>query len=142
MDPVTCLDPRMEFVEPASPFRRTMRSDPGTPHRIVHAGRRCRSVARHRTGGNVLFIEYDVTPEGSIELVALINAVEENGADPHGEDWMTWRVEAFEDDGLGCVGVPPSELALMERTDDADGLRAIVERVILADRAAKERSDS
>lgn len=90
----------------------------------------------------MLFIEYDVTPDGSIEVVALINAVEENGADAGGTDWMAWRVESFDDNGLGCVGVPPSQLALMERTDDADELRAIVERVILADRATKERSTS
>jgi hypothetical protein len=88
----------------------------------------------------LLFIEYDVTPEGSIELVGLINAVEENGADPDGTDWMAWRASSFDDHGLGCVGVPPSQLALMEATDDADELRAIVERVILADRATKERS--
>jgi hypothetical protein len=90
----------------------------------------------------LLFIEYDVTPEGSIELVALINAVEENGADADGADWMSWRAASFDDDGLGCVGVPTSQLALMEETDDADELRAIVERVILADRATKERSTS
>jgi hypothetical protein len=88
----------------------------------------------------LLFIEYDVTPNGSVELVALINAVEEDGADADGTDWMAWRATSFDDDGLGCVGVPPSELALMEATDDADELRAIVERVILADRASKERS--
>ena len=90
----------------------------------------------------MLFIEYDVTPEGSIELVALINAVEENEADPDGADWMAWRVAAFDDGGLGCVGVPPSQLALMEETDDTDELRAIVERIILADRASKEPSRS
>jgi hypothetical protein len=90
----------------------------------------------------LLFIEYDITHDGSIEVVALINAVEENGADAGGADWMAWRVESFEDNGLGCVGVPPSELALMEGTDDADELRAIVERVILADRATKEQSAS
>jgi hypothetical protein len=88
----------------------------------------------------LLFIEYDVTPDGSIELVALINAVEENGADVDGTDWMAWRVESFDDNGLCCVGVPPSQLALMEETHDADELRAIVERVILSDRATKERS--
>ena len=88
----------------------------------------------------MLFIEYDVTPDGSIELVALINAVEEDGADADGTDWMAWRAASFDDDGLGCVGVPPSQLALMEATDDPDELRAIVERVILGDRATKERS--
>jgi hypothetical protein len=88
----------------------------------------------------VLFIEYDVTPDGSIELVALINAVEENDADAEGTAWMSWRAASFDDDGQGCVGVPPSQLALMEATDDPDELRAIVERVILADRATKEGS--
>ncbi len=90
----------------------------------------------------MLFIEYDVTPEGWIDIVGLIDAVEENDADPDGADWMAWRVEAFDDDGLGCVGVPPSQLALMEETDDPDELRAIVERIILADRATKEPSRS
>ena len=88
----------------------------------------------------MLFIEYDVTPDGAIEVVALVNAVEENGEDADGADWMAWRVAEFDDNGLGCVGVPPSQLALMEETHDADELRAIVERVILADRATKERS--
>ena len=41
-----------------------------------------------RSRGNVLFIEYDVTPSGEIELVALINAVEENGEDTDGSAWM------------------------------------------------------
>lgn len=87
----------------------------------------------------MLFIEYDVTPTGEIELVALINAVEENGDDIDGSDWMTWRAADFDDDGLGSVGIPAAQLALMEQTDDADQLRAIVERVILADRATKEQ---
>ena len=39
----------------------------------------------------MLFIEYDVTAQGEIELVALINATEEDGADPDGADWMAWR---------------------------------------------------
>ena len=56
---------------------------------------------------------------------------------------MAWRLAEFDDDGLGCVGVPAAELALME----ADGgspieLRAIVERIILADRATKEQTPS
>jgi hypothetical protein len=92
--------------------------------------------------GTVLFIEYDVTPTGEIELVALINAVEETGADADGSDWMAWRTAEFDDDGMGCVGVPPAELTVMEGTEDPDELRAIVERVILADRAAKEREPS
>jgi hypothetical protein len=87
----------------------------------------------------LLFIEYDVTAQGEIDVVALINAVEENGDDAEGADWMAWRAREFDDDGLGCVGVPASELALMEATEDADRLRGIVERVILADRATKEK---
>lgn len=90
----------------------------------------------------MLFIEYDVTPQGEIELVALINAEEEQGRDDDGAAWMAWRVAEFDDDGWGCAGVPPSELLLMEQTDDADEVRAIVARVVLADRAAKEATRS
>ena len=87
----------------------------------------------------MLFIEYDVGPTGEIELVALINAVEENGEDVDGSEWMAWRAAAFDDHGLGSVGVPAAELTRMEQTDDADELRAIVERIILDDRADKEQ---
>jgi hypothetical protein len=90
----------------------------------------------------LLFIEYDVTPQGGIEVVALINATEENGADTDGADWMAWRTASFDDNGLGCVGVPAPQLALMEGTDGADEIRAIVERIILADRATKEPAQS
>jgi hypothetical protein len=88
----------------------------------------------------LLFIEYDVTPQGEIKLVALINAVAENGDDADGAGWLAWRAAEFDDNGLGCVGVPASQLALMERTEDPDELRTIVERVILADRRTKERA--
>ena len=84
-----------------------------------------------------LAIEYDVTQEGVIELVGLINAVEEDGTDPDGEAWLAWR-RAHEDGGLGCVIVPPEDLSRMEATEDPDELRSIVEDVILADRRAKE----
>lgn len=84
-----------------------------------------------------LAIEYDVTEEGEIELVALVNAVDEDGSDPEGEAWLEWR-RTHEDGGLGCVLVPPDELARMEATDDAAALLAIVERLILADRREKE----
>jgi hypothetical protein len=90
----------------------------------------------------LLFIEYDVTPQGSIELVALINAVEETGADDDGAAWIAWRTAEFDDNGLGCVGVPAASLARMEQAEDAGELRAIVERIILADRATKERGPS
>ncbi len=86
----------------------------------------------------MLFIEYDVSANGEIKLVALINAVEENGEDDAGTHWMAWRSAEFDDDGLGCVGVPPAELELMERMEDPEQLRSIVERLILADRATKE----
>lgn len=85
----------------------------------------------------MLFIEYDVGVDGAIEVVALVNAVEEDGEDPSGEAWMAWR-KSFDDNGMGCVGVLPEDLALMESTDDPEALATIVERVILADRATKE----
>ncbi|MGD0255929.1 MAG: hypothetical protein ABSB99_10335 [Acidimicrobiales bacterium] len=85
----------------------------------------------------MLFIEYDVNSEGEIELVALINAVEEDGQDPEGEAWLAWRA-THDDEGMGCVGVSPAALKAMESTEDPEELLAIVERVILADRASKE----
>jgi len=85
----------------------------------------------------VLFIEYDVGDDGMIEVVGLINAVEEDDEDPLGEDWMIWR-QSFDDNGLGCVAVSPEDLTMMESTDDPEQIRAIVERVILADRQTKE----
>jgi len=87
----------------------------------------------------VLFIEYDVNPNGVIEVVGLINAIEENNEDPTGEAWMAWRA-SFDDKGMGCVGVSPDDLAEMEVTDDPDALAGIVERIILADRREKETS--
>jgi hypothetical protein len=85
----------------------------------------------------MLFIEYDVTPSGHIELVALINAAEADGDDPDGEAWMAWR-RTFDDDGLGCVAVGPEDLAVLEATEDPEALRAAVERIVLADRRLKE----
>ena len=86
----------------------------------------------------MLFIEYDVTSEGEIQLVALVNAVEENGEDESGAAWMEWRRNEFDDDGMGSVGVSPEDLARLESSEDPDELRAIVERIILDDRATKE----
>ena len=67
----------------------------------------------------LLFIEYDVTAEGVIELVALINATEQSGDDADGAAWMAWRVATFDDDGLGCVAVPADRLI----SDGGDGRR-------------------
>lgn len=39
---------------------------------------------------------------------------------------------------MGCVPVPSDDLKAMESTEDPSELRAIVERIILADRATKE----
>jgi len=89
----------------------------------------------------VLAIEYDVRPDGIIELVALVNAVDEDGHDPDGTLWLAWR-RGHEDGGMGCAPVPPAELAAMEATDDPDELWGIVEGVVLADRAAKEQAPS
>jgi hypothetical protein len=86
----------------------------------------------------LLFIEYDVNLQGEIEVVALINAVEQHGEDADGADWLSWRTAEFDDNGLGCVGVPALALAQMQDTEDPDALRAIVEGIILADRATKE----
>ncbi len=85
----------------------------------------------------MLAIEYDVDERGEIELVALVNAVEENGEDPDGEHWLVWR-RSFEDEGWGCAPVPPEDLRLLESTEDRGELAAIVERIVLADRAAKQ----
>jgi len=52
---------------------------------------------------------------------------------------MAWR-RTHEDEGLGCAPVPPDALAAMEQAEDAEQLRAIVERVLLADRATKEKA--
>ncbi len=85
----------------------------------------------------MLFIEYDVTGDGEIDVVALINAVEENDEDRDGEAWLTWR-RTLDDEGFGCASVPSEDLAQMEATADPEALRSIVERVILADRRTKE----
>jgi hypothetical protein len=54
---------------------------------------------------------------------------------------LSWR-QSFDDNGLGCVAVLPEDLTLMESSDDPEQIRAILERVILADRATKEEVPS
>lgn len=49
---------------------------------------------------------------------------------------------AFDDHGMGCVGVPPAQLAVLETTEDPDALRTLVEQIILADHATKEEPRS
>jgi hypothetical protein len=85
----------------------------------------------------LLFIEYDVNSDGEIELVALINAIDEDDLDPDGEAWLAWRT-THEDEAMGCVGVPRADLAAMESTESSEELWAIVEGIILTDRASKE----
>ena len=86
----------------------------------------------------MLFIEYDVDSEGCIALVALINATELEGEDEDGAAWLAWRRSAFEDEGMGCVGVTATDLSALERTEDPADLAVLVEAIILADRATKE----
>lgn len=90
----------------------------------------------------MLFVEYDVDAQGQIELVALINAVEQQGQDENGSAWLSWRRSEFDDVGMGCVAVAPDELTRLEATADPEQLRAIVEGIILADRAHKEKAPS
>jgi hypothetical protein len=89
----------------------------------------------------VLFIEYDVTEQGEIELVALVNAVEQDGEDPDGEAWLRWRA-THEDEGAGCVGVSQADLLALEASVGPKEVRNIVERIILEDRATKETAIS
>jgi hypothetical protein len=86
----------------------------------------------------VLFLEYDVSESGEVALVALINAVEDDGLDPDGAHWWSWRA-THDDGGMGCVGVQPEDLDAMEKATDPEVLRTIVERVILTDRRTKEK---
>ncbi len=51
---------------------------------------------------------------------------------------MDWRRSSSMTTEWAPLAVSPEDLALMESTEDPDELRAIVERIILADRATKE----
>jgi hypothetical protein len=128
-------------------LRRRIEGEPEgtmTPAGLPYSSATGGEVFSHRCGrwSTMLFIEYDVDAEGQIELVALINAVEEEGQDEDGSAWLAWRRSAFDDAGLGCVGLTLEELSLLEATGDPEQLRATVERIILADRARKERTPS
>ena len=102
--------------------------------------RRCRSLSGGPDeGGGVLFIEYDVDPDGDIELVALVNAVEEDGQDEDGSAWMAWRspLTSTTPDGVAWACRPTTSPRWSPpRTRRGSG--TIVERIILADRAGKE----
>jgi hypothetical protein len=92
----------------------------------------------------MLFVEYDVDQEGMIEIVALINAIEEDDLDRDGAQWLAWR-SSHEDGGFGCVAVPMELLEKMENTEDANELRSLVEALVVEDHTAKlaaiERSE-
>lgn len=85
----------------------------------------------------MLAIEYDVTEQGEIQVVALINATEENGEDADGGEWLAWR-RSMDDRGMGCAPVSADDLRVLETTEQPDQVRAIVERIVLADRESKE----
>ncbi len=89
----------------------------------------------------MLFIEYDWRDDGEIELVGLINAVEEDSQDPDGEAWLG-MAEDPRGRRHGVRRCAPDDLTTMEETEDPEELRRIVERIILADRATKERVPS
>jgi hypothetical protein len=86
----------------------------------------------------MLFIEYDVAPDGMMKVVGLINAVDSDDEDPEGAARLAWRRTQFDDGGLGCAAVDPAALVRMESAQDADALRAVVEEILLADRSIKE----
>lgn len=86
----------------------------------------------------MLAIEYDVSSDGLIEIVAVINAVELEGADPDGAAWLSWR-RTHEDGGMGCAPISADTLAQMEAAKDTQELRAIVESALFADRRTKEQ---
>ena len=75
------------------------------------------------------------------DIERLIAASVVPARDPEGTAWLAWRA-THEDGGLGCAAVSPADLAAMESTSNAEDLRAIVERVVLADRATKEEVPS
>ena len=85
----------------------------------------------------MLAVEYDVTAAGEIEVVALVNAVDEDGEDPDGTAWLAWR-RGLEDEGMGCAPVPAAYLERLEQAEEAAEVRRIVEEIVLADRRAKE----
>jgi hypothetical protein len=87
----------------------------------------------------MLAIEYDVDEEGVIHVVALVNAEEEAGDDPHGEAWLAWR-RAHEDGGRGCVGVSGDSLRALEvllEEEQEDEFVSEIERLVIADHNAK-----
>lgn len=85
----------------------------------------------------MLAVEYDVAEDGLIHVVAVIEAVDEEGVDLEGEAWIRWR-RAHSDEGHGCVVLSPTEFKLIGDTEDEDELRRITEMAILRDRQGNE----
>ncbi len=85
----------------------------------------------------MLFIEYDVDEEGLIEVVAVVDAYEEDDLDPGATEWIAWR-NSFEDGGHGFVAVPQDLEEAIEADHDPGELLDRIEKLIVTDRIAKE----
>ena len=84
----------------------------------------------------MLFIEYDVDDAGLIEVIAVIDAFEQDGLDPDASEWIDWR-KSFEDAGHGCVGVPVELEEAIDAEQSPTELLDRIEMLILADRSSK-----
>jgi hypothetical protein len=84
----------------------------------------------------MLFIEYDHDDEENVQLIALIDASEENDEDPSGEHWLEWR-RSLDDKGIGCCPVTEADNERMDAIADPNELRHFVMGVVRADAAAK-----
>ena len=85
----------------------------------------------------MLFLEYDVDEAGMIEIVAVIDAFEEDGNDPDASEWRAWR-STLSDAGHGFVAVPDDLEAAIEDERDPGEVLDLIEELILADRRTKE----
>ena len=84
----------------------------------------------------MLFIEYDVDDAGLIEVVAVIDAFDEDGLDPDASEWIDWR-NSFEDAGHGCVAVPVEIEEAIDAPESPSEVLDRIEMLILADRISK-----